>query len=166
MFPLCKGFKISSLLTYKYYTSIVLVLFSFENTTMNTRKQALQRFMIYIDRDLLEKLRMVSQKYSRSVNGQIVWTLKQLIEQEEKMFQKTNKKWHPYKDMGSYYKLENGTLYSADMEKNGNIAMVDGQVNAGEVDWDLIEGEYLDKNKKILITDLLNEIVKELTGKD
>lgn len=122
--------------------------------------------MIYIDRDLLEKLRTVSQKYSRSVNGQIVWTLKQLIEQEEKMFQKTSKKWYSYKDMGSYYKLENGTLFSADMEKDGTIAMVDGQVNAGEVDWDLIEGEYLDKDKKILITDRLNEIVKELSGKN
>lgn len=122
--------------------------------------------MIYIDRDLLEKLRTVSQKYSRSVNGQIIWTLKQLIEQEEKMFQKTNKKWYSYKDMGSYYKLENGTLFSADMEKGGTIAMVDGQVNAGEVDWDLIEGEYLDKDKKILITDRLNEIVKELSGKN
>lgn len=133
---------------------------------MTTKKQDTQRFMIYLDPDLLEKLRIVAQKYSRSVNGQITWTLKQLIEQEGKLFNKTNKRWYPYKDMGSYYKLENGALISAYMEKDGSIAKVDGEVNSGEVDRELLEGEYLDDEKTILITDRLNEIDKELQEKE
>lgn len=79
---------------------------------------------------------------------------------------KTNKQWYLYKDMGSYYKLENGVLMVAYMEKNGEIAMVDGQVNEGDVDWELLAGEYLDSEKKILVTDRLKEIVNELEKKD
>lgn len=133
---------------------------------MYSKKQNQKRFMIYLDNDLLEKVRIVSRKYSRSVNGQIIWTLKQLVEQEEKLFKKTNERWYPYKDMGAYYKLENGALFSADMEKDGKIAMIDGQVNEGEVDRELLEGEYLDEEKTILITDRLNEIDSELQHKE
>lgn len=133
---------------------------------MNTKKQDLKRFMIYLEPDLLEKIRTISGKYSRSINGQIIWTLKQLVGQEEELFIKTNKHWYPYKDMGSYYKLENGALFQAYMEKDGSIAKVDGEVNSGEVDRELLEGEYLHENKKILILDRLNEIEKELQEKE
>lgn len=36
------------------------------------------------------------------------------------------------------------------MEKCGSIAKFDNEVNWGEVDQELLEGEYLDKGKKYL----------------
>jgi hypothetical protein len=78
---------------------------------------------------------------------------------------KTNSQWYAYRDMGSYYKLDGGVLMQAYMKKDGNIDKVDDQVNGGEVDWNLLSGEYLDSSKKKLITDRLNEIVKELQEK-
>jgi len=82
------------------------------------------------------------------------------------MTSKTNKQWYSYKDMGSYYKLVNGVLMVAYSNPDGSISKVDGQVNSGEVDFELLEGEYADNNKKIKITDRLKEIVQELQNKD
>lgn len=79
---------------------------------------------------------------------------------------KTNKQWYLYKDMGSYYKLENGVLGCAYMKKDGKIDMVNGQINEGDVDWELLAGEYLDSKKEKLVTDRLKEIVSELEKKD
>jgi hypothetical protein len=76
---------------------------------------------------------------------------------------KTNENWYPYEDMGSYYKLENGVLLFAPMLENGEIDESNGFINDGEVDWNLLEGEYVTPEK--LITDRLTEIGYELSVK-
>ena len=49
---------------------------------------------------------------------------------------------------------------------DGSIDKVNGQVNEGEVDWDVISGEYIDEKKSKLLTDRLNEVTNELQGKE
>ncbi len=78
---------------------------------------------------------------------------------------KTNNQWYAYKDMSSYYKLENGVLMQAYIKQDGNIDKVDEQINEGEVDWKLLSGEYIDDNKEKLITDRLNEMLKNFKEK-
>jgi hypothetical protein len=68
---------------------------------------------------------------------------------------KTNKQWYPYKEFGSYYKLEDGELWCAPMLKGGAIDMDGDQVNFGVV-------EYIEDRDKARMA----EIVKELEEKE
>jgi len=71
--------------------------------------------------------------------------------------QKTNKNWYPYKEFGSYYKLEDGTLLFAAMMNDGSIDMDGDEVNYGEVDWDNGVDDEEERMK---------EIVKELEARE
>jgi hypothetical protein len=74
---------------------------------------------------------------------------------------KTNLIWYKYEDMGSGYKLIDGTLVFCPMLKDGTLSTDD----ASDVDWELLEGDYLDFRNEKLVTDRLNEIGVELLNK-
>jgi len=60
----------------------ILVL-SWYNTGMST-----QRFMIYIDPDLLERLTKVAKRNKRSANNEIAYAIEKHVESQEKEEQK------------------------------------------------------------------------------
>ena len=72
---------------------------------------------------------------------------------------KTNKQWHPYKDMGSYYKLEDGYLVYSAMNTDGSKDTAEA-----DIDWEAMKNELLTDTKTV--ADRLHEIVKELKEKE
>ncbi len=65
---------------------------------------------------------------------------------------KTNQSWYPYKEFGSYFKLENGVLMGCPMNSDGTR-----DNTPYEIDWD--RGvEEKDKER-------MNEILNELQNK-
>ncbi len=68
---------------------------------------------------------------------------------------KTNSHWYPYKEFGSFYKLNEGELWFAPMLKDGSIDMDGDEVNFGVV-------EYIEERDKVRMA----EIMKELEEKE
>lgn len=79
---------------------------------------------------------------------------------------KTNKYWYQYIAEGSYYKLKNGILWYISMNSDGTPEIDDGVPYESEVELDMLEGDYIDDDHKVLVTDRLKEITKELEGKE
>jgi len=66
---------------------------------------------------------------------------------------KTNESWYPYKELGSFFKLENGILMGCPMNTDGTR-----DETPFEVDWDRGVEE---KDKEVM-----NKIVEELQSKN
>ncbi len=50
---------------------------------------------------------------------------------------KTNALWYPYEDFGTYFRLEEGVLFSCPISSDGSRS--DDEV--AEIDWDLVDEE-------------------------
>jgi len=69
-------------------------------------------------------------------------------------------KWYPYKDKGSYFRLEDGTLFQAPMNIDGSMDLSDNSII--EVDMEIFRDEALDIINDLKKKEERSKIAKEL----